>query len=181
MALDAIELLTNQHREVERLWGEAQPVPAESQAQEIVALLSQHDALETTLLYPELRDTGEQGEQLSRHSLEEHQQVRELLKEVDGKDPSDPAVMATLEECVNAVQHHVQEEEDRIFPLLRQACDESRLREIGEKMETMMKTAPTHPHPSMPDNEVGAKVAGKVAGVVDRARDAMSGSDRPSS
>jgi hypothetical protein len=48
---------------------------------------------------------------------------------------------------------------------------------LGEKMANMMKTAPTHPHTSMPDSKVGAKVAGAVSGMVDKARDAMSGYD----
>lgn len=59
-----------------------------------------------------------------------------------------------------------------IFPLLRRICSEEQLREMGEKVEASKKTAPTHPHPSTPDNPVGVKVMVAAAGVADRARDA---------
>jgi hemerythrin superfamily protein len=139
-----------------------------------VTALSQHDAIETQLLYPELRGLGDQGRQLSDHSLEEHQRVRELLKEVDGKDPRDDAVFTSLGSCIALVMDHVREEEGVIFPLLRAKCDPDRLRQLGERMQSTMKMAPTHPHPSTPNSKIGATVAGAAAGVADRVRDAVS-------
>jgi hemerythrin superfamily protein len=179
---DAIELLTSQHRQVEQLWstleaagGPASP-QAEEQARQIVKLLSQHDAIETMFLYPALR-RAEGGDPAADHALEEHQQVRELLKQVDEGDVTEAATFAVLRRAVDAVQHHVQEEEVRLFPMLREACDAATLRAMAEKMTAGMAVAPTHPHPTTPDNPVGAAVAGAVTGVVDRARDALSGKE----
>ncbi|HET7651580.1 MAG TPA: hemerythrin domain-containing protein [Acidimicrobiales bacterium] len=171
---DAIELLTEQHREVEQLWRMLEVGRSTETGQKIVEALSRHDAIETQLLYPELREAGgEEGKELSAHSLDEHKQVRELLTRVDGKDFGDDAVFATMRECVEAVMHHVQEEESTIFPLLRSVCDEPRLMDLGTRMAEMHRMAPTHPHPHTPDSKVGATVAGAVSAVVDRARDAM--------
>jgi hemerythrin superfamily protein len=178
-ATDAIELLTSQHREVEALWsmlqsgGGASSALAHEQTREIVKLLSQHDAIETMFLYPAVRKAG--GDQFADHSLAEHQQVRELLKQVDKGDPTDPETFSFLRQAIEAVQAHVAEEEGEIFPLLRAGCDQSELQALGEKLEAGMKTAPTHPHPTTPNNPVGAAVAGAVTGMVDRARDAISG------
>jgi hemerythrin superfamily protein len=178
---DATQFLISQHREVDQLWSELRDARlgggagAQDLAQKIVTALSQHDALETQLLYPELRGLGDEGEQLAKHSLDEHKQVRELLTQVDGKDPRDDAVFSTLSTCMTAVMQHVQEEEGQVFPLLRQRCDSSRLHELGERMQSMMKMAPTHPHPHTPDSKLGATVAGTVAGMADKARDAVSG------
>jgi hemerythrin superfamily protein len=176
---DAIQFLTSQHREVESLWSTVEGAGGgtapgrEGPARQIVTMLSQHDAIETQLLYPELRDVGgEEGKRLSDHALEEHQQVREMLKDVDRADTFDEQAYATLAKCITAVQHHVTEEEGTIFPLLRQRCNEQRLLELGSKMAKMMDTAPTHPHPSTPDSKLGATVAGAVTGAVDRMRDA---------
>jgi len=181
-AADMIELLTRQHREVDQLWTrlkEAHTAHAKVQielATDIVQRLSQHDALETQLLYPELRKASpDQGKSLSDHSLDEHKQVRELLTQVDGRDPADESVFNTFMECVSAVMHHVQEEEQQIFPLLRQKCGEERLMELGMQMEAMLPVAPTHPHPHTPDGKLGAAVAGAAAGLVDKARDALKG------
>jgi hemerythrin superfamily protein len=179
--VDAIELLISQHREVDTLWTEVQMLHREGSqaqaapAQEIVTKLSRHDAIETQFLYPELRKLDDAGSELADHSLEEHQRIRELLRDVDGRDPRDESVYATLSQAVSAVMAHVQEEETQIFPLLRQRLEEGRVTELGEKMQSAMKLAPTHPHPSTPNNKLGATVAGAVAGVVDRARDAVTG------
>jgi hemerythrin superfamily protein len=177
-ATDAIELLTSQHREVEQLWtqleagGPGSSIATES-TRRIVKLLSQHDAIETMMLYPAVRKAG--GEELADHSLEEHQQVRNLLKEVDQGDPTDPATFAILRQAIEAVLTHVEEEEGEIFPLLRADLDQSELLALGDKLAAGMKVAPTHPHPTTPNNPVGAAVAGAVTGIVDRARDAIAG------
>jgi hemerythrin superfamily protein len=182
---DATQFLISQHREVDQLWSELRDARlgggagAPELAQKIVTALSQHDALETQLLYPELRGLGDEGKHLADHSLDEHKHVRELLTEVDGKDPRDDAVMTTFSTLMTAVMQHVQEEENQVFPLMRQRCDAARLQELGQKMQSMMKMAPTHPHPHTPDSKIGATVAGAVAGMADKARDAMGGrSDR---
>lgn len=177
---DAIELLTRQHREVDQIWSQLQASHAhgsavqQDEARSIVKLLSQHDALETQLLYPELRESaGEKGRERSQHSLDEHKKVRELLKQVDGADISDEQAFATMSECISAVQHHVEEEESEIFPLLRNHCDERRLMDLGRKMEAMLDMAPTHPHPMTPDSKVGATIAGAATGLMDKARDLL--------
>jgi hemerythrin superfamily protein len=176
---DAVQFLTAQHRHVESLWSQVQSGGVNGSgtvadpARQIVRLLSQHDAIETQLLYPELRDVaGDEGRRLSDHSLDEHQQVRELLKDVDRADEFDQQAYSTLERCIAAVNEHVAEEEGVIFPLLRQRCTDERLRQLGSKMADMMSKAPTHPHPSTPDSKLGATVAGAVSGAVDRVRDA---------
>lgn len=183
---DIIELLVGQHREVEQRWTALQDARLAGSAgsagshaelgRSIVALLSQHDALETQVLYPELRErAGDEGRRLAEHSLGEHRQVRELLARVDGKDPADEAVFTMFQECLAAVVAHVQEEEGRIFPLLRAEVDQDRLVELGRKLASAQGMAPTHPHPHTPDGKLGATVGGTVSGLVDKARDAVSG------
>ena len=177
---DAIELLTGQHREVEQVWTQLEAAHATGSdvqnqlAEQIITMLSQHDAIETQFLYPELRSAADaQGQQLSDHSLEEHQQVREMLSAVDGKDVRDESVYSTLSRCISAVTSHVAEEEQEIFPLLRQSCSPERLNELGQEMTAALAMAPTHPHPTTPNSKVGATVAGAVTGVMDKARDAI--------
>jgi len=169
---DAIELLVSQHREVDQLWSQLQAAQSKTIAKHLIDALSRHDAIETQLLYPAVRSTPG-GEHLADHSLEEHQRVRELLKGVDGDDPADPEVFARFQECLDAVQHHVEEEESQIFPKLRDALGQEQLTALGAKLETAWAVAPTHPHPSTPNDPLAATAAGIVTGVVDRARDAL--------
>ncbi|MDQ4110090.1 MAG: hemerythrin domain-containing protein, partial [Actinomycetota bacterium] len=102
-----------------------------SLVEQLVEMLSRHDAVETQLLYPARRGVDERGDGLADHSLEEHQRVRELLKSVDRADPADPEVFARFQECLDAVQHHVEEEESSVLPGMRQNLSEERLAELG--------------------------------------------------
>jgi hypothetical protein len=68
-----------------------------------------------------------------------------------------------------------EEEERDLFRRLRQICSDDELRDLGDKVRTAKKVAPTHPHPSAPDTPPGNFVAGPMAGLVDKVRDAFSG------
>ena len=100
-----------------------------------------------------------------------------IVLKVDKGDVHDPATFAVLRQAIEAVQAHVEQEEGEIFPKLRQACGTEELHALAEKMEVAMKVAPTHPHPTTPNNPIGAAAAGMVTGAVDKLRDAVS-SDR---
>lgn len=181
---DAIELLTAQHHDVEKLWHQAtlarthgdDPL-AQDLAERVITLLSQHDAIETMQLYPALRKAGAGGDAMADHALHEHRRVRELLQEADGEDVGDEGVWQTLTTALTAVHHHVQEEERELFPVLR-TLGQQRLTELGDLMEKAMRVAPTHPHPSMPSSGIGSMILGTVAGAIDRARDALRGERR---
>jgi hemerythrin superfamily protein len=181
---DAIELLTTQHRDVDQLWSQAQVARrdgdhdlAQDLAGRIITMLSKHDAIETMLLYPALRQAGGQGDAQADHALEDHQRIRELLADADGRDVDDEGAWQSLRTALDSVVQHVQEEEGQMFPTLR-GLGQEKVTELGDAMEKAWKTAPTHPHPSTPNSGIGATVVGAVAGVVDRARDAISGEDR---
>jgi hemerythrin superfamily protein len=149
---DPLDFLSHQHRQVEQLWIQLEAAHGTDNeiqaglAREIVAMLSQHDAVEVQLLYPTLRERGgERGEELANHSLAEHQKVREQLQEVDGKDPRDEQVWTTLSQCIADVQQHVEEEEGEIFPLLRQHWDADERVQLCQQMNEVLANAPTHP------------------------------------
>jgi hypothetical protein len=51
----------------------------------------------------------------------------------------------------------------------------TRLNELGTAMNKAKKAAPTRPHPNAPSTPPGNVVAGTVAAVVDKVRDAAGG------
>ncbi|MER5550505.1 hypothetical protein ABT001_02260 [Streptomyces sp. NPDC002793] len=55
------------------------------------------------------------------------------------------------------------------------ACTPQVLDALGDKIRTAKKTAPTRPHPSAPDTPPGNRLLGPGAGLVDRARDLLTG------
>lgn len=176
--MDIIAALTKDHREAEAFFAQ---FPNESTeegkrqcAERLITELSKHDAVELEHLYPVLASLSPDGERLQQHSLQEHREARELLHTLDKSldQVTSPSFAADWRRLESMTKEHVQEEETEIFPLLRRNRSEQQLQELGEQVEKSKKTAPTHPHPSTPDNPVAAKVMGAAAGVADRARDA---------
>ena len=48
---------------------------------------------------------------------------------------------AKLEELIDAVEHHVEEEESELFPQIREVFDEDELEQLGQELESAKGTA----------------------------------------
>jgi hemerythrin superfamily protein len=174
---DAIELLVHDHREVEQLFQQYEQCIGDGNhdaglkkdlIDRITTELSKHAAVEEQYLYPLTAEAIAGGAELSEHSLEEHQEMKEALAELEDMDTSLPAYDGKALALMAEVRHHVQEEEGEMFPALRAAVGDQRLREVGEKMEQAKRIAPTRPHPHAPSTPPVNKLAGPAAGLVDR-------------
>ncbi|HEV2809246.1 MAG TPA: hemerythrin domain-containing protein [Acidimicrobiales bacterium] len=177
---DAIELLINDHREVEQLFKMMEAARTTGNideqryvAEHVVEDLSVHAVIEEEILYPVMRDALPDGEQLVEEALEEHQEAKELLTRIDGKDPASDDARQAFDELVGSIRHHVQEEESELLPRLREAIGQERLQQMGHQLEMASKAAPTHPHPHAPNTPPGNVAAGAFATVVDKVRDAL--------
>jgi hemerythrin superfamily protein len=174
---DAIELLIADHRTVDQLFKQYNaathdPKIANYAAAEIVKELSVHAVIEEQVLYPTVRRTLPDGAALADHALEEHQEVKELLTKVDGRDASEPEVRTTMGRVEQAVTEHVEEEEHDLFPKLKNECGQDDLQRMGQAMQFAKTIAPTHPHPHAPNQPPANIVVGLGAAVIDRVRDA---------
>jgi len=183
--MDAITLLKQDHRTVEALFRRyesgLQGQEKQDVVHEIIRELSVHAAIEEQVLYPAVRRAFPKGEDLAEEGIDEHQEVKETLSDLDGMDPSEPGFDPKVRSLIGDVRHHVEEEEGEMFPKLAQALSSDRLDEMGSAMEGAKRMAPTRPHPLAPSTPPGNIVAGPVAGVVDRARDAVTGRSRKKS
>jgi len=174
--MDAITLLTNDHRKVEALFKDYTFASDEKVKKhlvdQMVKELSIHAAIEEGSFYPKCRSMASN---LVDESLEEHQKVKETLAKLDGMEPADAQFSGLVQTLMQDIKHHVGEEENELFPKVRTGMPADELDKLGKEMEGMKATAPTHPHPHAPNEGGGAKMAGMAAGAMDRARDAASG------
>lgn len=108
----------------------------------------------------------------------EHDEAERTMKRLETLSPTDAQFWPTMHELINQVRHHVQEEENGLFPQLRAACSPQQLQELGRKMERVQQVAPTRPHPSAPSEGAALAAVAPGAGLVDRLRDALSGRGR---
>ena len=177
---DAVALLTNDHRTVEQLFTQLEGLQSgvdrrEELIQQVVSELSVHAVIEEQVLYPAIRSEVPGGEELADHAIDEHQRVKELLARLEELDPKESETDQVLRQLMADFRQHVQEEEgpDGLFDQLRTNVDQGRLVEMGDAMSKAKTAAPTHPHPRAPSKPPGNVVAGAVASVVDKARDAL--------
>ncbi len=177
---DMIEILTADHREVERLFaelarGEGSGEHRRDLADTVTAELVRHSVAEEEYLYPAARQHLPDGDKVADHEIHEHAEAEQTMKDLEGVDADDPRFDVLCQQLMGAIRHHVHEEESDLFPRLREACTEDELVELGLKIELAKGLAPTRPHPSAPDRPPWNKLLAPGAGFVDRVRDAVSG------
>ncbi len=176
--MDAITMLRQDHREVERLFKRFEKAGPNAHkvkrdvVDRIIEALAVHSAIEEQVFYPALREEVPDVEGTVLESLEEHHIVKWTLSELDGMATDHERFDAKVTVLMESVRHHVEEEEQEMFPEVRKALGRKRLAEIGEAMEKARKVAPTRPHPRAPDTPPGNLVAGPAAAAVDKVRSA---------
>ncbi|MEX0848381.1 MAG: hemerythrin domain-containing protein [Ilumatobacteraceae bacterium] len=179
--MDAISLLRTDHKTVEQLFkrfekaGDAAFVEKRQIVDRIIEELSIHAAIEELVFYPVVRATVPKAEDMTLESLEEHHIVKWLLAELDGMDPRHERFDAKVTVLMENVRHHVEEEQDDLFPTVRASLPRAALADLGQALAEAKRTAPTHPHPRSPDTPPANVLVGAVAGVVDRVGDNISG------
>jgi hemerythrin superfamily protein/carbon monoxide dehydrogenase subunit G len=176
---DVVDVLTADHREVVLLIGEIWTTPDPSLrrdlADTVTAELVRHAVAEEMHVYPAMKKHLPNGEEAVAHDLEEHRQLEETLKELEGVEGSDARFEQLVRRLEQVLADHVTDEETKHFPQLRAALPRTELVELAGKVESAKKMAPTRPHPSTPNNQLFHKLAGPGVGLVDRLRDRLSG------
>jgi hemerythrin superfamily protein len=180
---DMIDVLIHDHHEVEDMFtaletGATAPQQRRELTDKVIIELVRHSVAEEMYLYPTTREVLPGGDALADRELQEHAAAEQVMKELDGMDPADPAFEGLLAQLITDIRGHVAEEESDLFPRLRTACREEDLVELGEKIDRVKKVAPTRPHPDAPDTPPANKLGAPVLGLVDRVRDALSGRAR---
>lgn len=179
--MDAISLLKQDHRTVEELFKKFEALGDRASRQKkglvdkIIRELSVHAMIEEELLYPSAREESDELDALSLEALEEHHVVKWVLYELSKLTPDDERFDAKVKVVIGLVRHHVEEEENEMFPLLAKQVDRPTLQMLGQALEEAKALAPTRPHPRAPDEPPGNILAGTVAKVMDAGRDFVAG------
>ena len=95
-----------------------------------------HMQAEEQIFYPALRNNDETGDQIGE-SFEEHQEVKDMLAEMSGLQAGNEEFMSMMSDLREAVEHHVEEEENELFPKAQEILGDSRLQEMGRQMMQM--------------------------------------------
>ncbi len=136
MSGDVVDLIMQDHRELERLFDELLSSPEKRPAlvPVMVTLLTAHSRAEESQVYPAARDSG--GEEDVEHSQKEHLEADQLAAKVAETDPESDAFADVLTELVEAVTHHIEEEESTVLPGMRERLDADTLETLGQAFLT---------------------------------------------
>ena len=122
-AQDAVSLLSADHAEVKQMFESYRQLVDENAddeqrgelARKICSMLTVHAEIEEEIFYPAMRDSVDDELTLDEAEVE-HAAARELIEQLEGMDPGDALYDAKVIVLGEYVDHHVQEEENEIFP-----------------------------------------------------------------
>lgn len=149
---NAITLLTEDHKEVKRLFKEFEKgkdsmdvADKEELVNQICEQLLLHTEAEEQIFYPAARAAIEDDDMMNEAEVE-HSAARDLIEQLRGMDPSDEMYDAKVTVLSEQVEHHVEEEEKEMFPKVKKAKVD--LEAIGEQIQEMKASQamppPTH-------------------------------------
>jgi hemerythrin superfamily protein len=164
----------NDHMELDRLLQELDGSTGTAQEQvlrRIDRLVFSHAFAEETVLWPVIRRVLPDGEALTLQVEEEHQEVNELVAELETLGHDDPRRPERLARLVTVLKEDVRDEEDVMFPRLQEALDAKALRRLGLQWEVARRVSPTRAHPTVSRRPPGNAVSGLPLSLLDRSRD----------
>lgn len=140
---DAVELLSQDHRKVEKLFDQFKAMKKSDKQEsngmsrrEIVKtacdMLTIHARIEEEILYPVLRKALDETDLLDE-ALVEHTSAKQLISELESMRANEKLYDAKFTVLGEYIRHHVREEEEELFPKARKAkVDFERL---GEQLQ----------------------------------------------
>jgi hypothetical protein len=147
-------------------------------AEQLIIASSRHEAAEEQYFWPAVRDALGNGNELADTAVAQETQAKELLARIGKAGAADAGLDQLIAQFIPAGRAHIDFEETRVWPSLREALSPARARELGEKIEAAEARGPTRPHPHTPPSPGLLKAAGPAVAAVDKLRDAVTGRSR---
>jgi hemerythrin-like domain-containing protein len=139
--MNALEILKQDHRgamSLIKLLEASDEGATDEVFNKLKGALMLHTQMEERHLYPALESQDETRD-LILESYQAHSRVDELLAEMGSLESSD--FKESLNELKSAIESHVDEEENELFPKAQLILGADRLQEIGRQMKEMKKQA----------------------------------------
>jgi len=135
--MDAFSLLKADHRKVEDLFSQLESASGQAKMrvfEQIKMELELHTHIEEKFFYPAL-EKPKQTHELTLEAYEEHDVVKKLLQQMGRAKSATEEWEAQAKVLQENVEHHVEEEENELFPKAEAALSEEDIETLGEQME----------------------------------------------
>lgn len=137
---DVIDFLKNEHRNVEDAFdafvelGPQAYKSKKSLADKICTDLEVHTQIEEEIFYPAFRKAAPKERPLADEAKVEHDSSKALIQDIKKMKAEDDLFDAKVKVLSEHIAHHIKEEENEMFPLMKKSSDN--LVELGERMES---------------------------------------------
>ncbi len=140
---DPVRMLKQDHRKVEALFEQYEKAgDGEATRKDIVDQISReleiHAQVEERIFYQAFKSvSSEDPKKVVRESFEEHKIVKTLIAELAPLQPGDEQFEAKVTVLKESVEHHVEEEEDELFPAAEKLFGDDQMRDLAARMREM--------------------------------------------
>ena len=130
--MNAIKLLESHHKKAKAALKKLSHGYDAKTLDTVASELAAHMVIEETIFYPAVRRVKPD---LVMESYEEHAIAQLALKRLVATPSRDARFQARAKALFDLIDHHVEEEEDELFPKVKKALDDDTLEVLGEKMK----------------------------------------------
>jgi hemerythrin superfamily protein len=138
LAPKATGMIRADHRHVlatfHQYHADTRPATKQALVNTICLALEIHAQLEEEIFYPAMREVAERDSAAVDKSLPEHNEMKRLIGELRGMQPTDAVYDRTLMELMRDVMHHVADEETILLPDAEKLLGDDALSELGARM-----------------------------------------------
>ena len=141
---DVTKMLEQDHREVEALFEKIKNTNGAVRAQLVSTLaadLRLHMKVEESIVYPAVARQVDDGDDMVAEAKTEHEGARKVLADVEKLSPNEPGFDGALEMLEAGISHHVEEEEDEVFPKFRESVSAEELDDLGVRVAAAKEKA----------------------------------------
>jgi hemerythrin superfamily protein len=142
--MDVLTFLKDEHDEAKGVFKKLQKAHgAEAQRlwDQLSSMLSLHEEMEEKFFYPRLKELP-RTQDLVLEGYQEHHVMDLLIGEIGQIKPSDEVWEPKIKVLQESTEHHIEEEEEDLFPKVRKVWDASVREEVGRQMEEMKAQQP---------------------------------------
>lgn len=142
------DILSSEHRQVADLLQQALRDGSKETFFKVKAKTDPHLLGEEKLFYPMLQQK-EELRNLVNHAYEEHNQIKSISSELESMDAGNQNWTSKVKELNEAVTHHVQEEENKVFPEAKKVLSQDKAQDIAQQYKQFEQNFKQQQQPSM--------------------------------
>jgi len=137
---DAIKADHDNHRSLLEQIGDTEGASEDGQKawQSFYEDVKSHAAAEEETFYSKLMSQT-WGQDSARHSVHEHQQLDDIMEELNEMDMSSPGWMTRFKTLRHDYEHHIDEEEEDVFKRAKEVIGEEENEAFGARFEERKK------------------------------------------